>query len=206
MKLKVFTLRFDDSSGAFDDGDLVAFMEDHDNPREVIDVSEHFFVHDRRPIWALLLSYRDVPRPGARRRRDPAKDYRADLDEPDKELYDELKSWRAKACRREGLPPYLICTNRQMADIARSRPASLAKLHDINGLGDAKVSRWGEEILAVVKAASGPGQTDIGEATSSSTSTPFEPPPRRPAPPVLRSWPRCTTASISSPRTCSATR
>ncbi len=156
MKLKVFTLRFDDSLGAFDESELRAFVEDQDNPREVIDVSEHFFVHERRPTWALLVSYRDVPRPGSSHRQTPRKDYRADLDDSAKTLFDELKSWRAKSCKREGLPPYLICTNRQMADIARSRPDSLAKLLEINGLGDAKVGRWGEEILAVVKAASDP--------------------------------------------------
>lgn len=156
MKLKVFTLGFDDSTGAFDDSELRAFIEDPDTPREVIDVSEHFFSHGRRPTWALLVSYRDVPRPGTSQRQTPRKDYRADLDEPAKELFDELRGWRAKACKRDGLPPYLICTNRQMADVARSRPDSPAKLHEINGLGDAKVSRWGEEILAVVRATEEP--------------------------------------------------
>jgi hypothetical protein len=46
MKLKVVTLRFDDETGGFDDRE----------PREVLGVSEHFFVHDRRPTRALLLS------------------------------------------------------------------------------------------------------------------------------------------------------
>ncbi len=159
MKLKVLTLGFDASTGRFDESQLEAFMEDPDRPREVLDVSEHFFVHDRHPTWALLISYRDVPRPGDGKARERRKDYRADLDEPSKVLFDELRSWRATACKREGLPPYLICTNRQVADIARSRPSSLAKLQEINGLGEAKVSRWGEEILALVGSTTEPQPT-----------------------------------------------
>jgi len=153
MKLKVFTLRLDDATNGFDDTELRSFIEDEDCPREVLDVSEHFFVHDRRPTWALLVSYRDVPRPGERKDRASKKDYRADLDDPSRELFDELRSWRAKACKREGLPPYLICTNRQIAEISRARPTSAAGLRTIHGLGEAKVKRWSEEILAVLGAA-----------------------------------------------------
>jgi superfamily II DNA helicase RecQ len=49
--------------------------------------------------------------------------------------------------------PYLICNNRQLADICRARPASGAALLKVEGVGEAKVGRWGEELLAVVMAA-----------------------------------------------------
>ena len=85
MKLKVFTLRLDETTGAFDDRELRAFVEDQDQPREILDVSEHFFLHEGRPIWALLLRYRDIPQPGACREQHLRKDWRADLDGPDQE-------------------------------------------------------------------------------------------------------------------------
>ena len=149
MKLKVVTLRFDDETGSFDDRELVDFVDDEDQPREVLDVSEHFFVHDRRPTWALLLSYREIQRPGEKKG-EARKDWRADLDEPGRQLFDELRGWRAKACQRDGLPPYLICTNRQIAEIARTPARTKADLHAIHGLGQTKIDRWGEEMLAVV--------------------------------------------------------
>jgi superfamily II DNA helicase RecQ len=163
MKLKVITLRLDDATGAFDDGALRAFVEDEDRPREVLEVSEHFFVHERRPVWALLLSYRDVPRPGDKRD-ETRKDWRVDLDGEAQAIFDEIRRWRAQACKREGLPPYLICTNRQMAEIARSRPSTAAGLLSIHGLGEAKVKRWGEEVLAVVRAATDAGPSEEQEA------------------------------------------
>jgi len=154
MKLKVFTLRMDDASGKFDESAVQEFLGDQDQPRDVIEVSDHFFVHDKRPTWALLVTYRDVPQPGAaRQEQDPRKDWRAELDGPAKELYDQLRLWRSKTAKHDGLPPYLICTNRQVAEIVVRRPTSLAQLGEIQGIGEAKLARWGSEILAIVQAA-----------------------------------------------------
>lgn len=104
MKLKVVTLRFDDETGGFDDRELLDFVGDEDQPREVLEVSEHFFVHDRRPTWALLLSYRDIPRPGEKKT-EARKDWRAELDDRGRLLFDEVRKWRAATCKRDGLPP-----------------------------------------------------------------------------------------------------
>ena len=67
MNIKVFTLRFNDVEGKFDDSELTAFGGDPNHPRDVVDVSEHFFIHDRSPTWIMLVMYKDVPKPGAHR-------------------------------------------------------------------------------------------------------------------------------------------
>ena len=48
MKLKVFTLRLDPTTGAFDSSALEEFCKD----REILDVREQFFVHEQTPTWA----------------------------------------------------------------------------------------------------------------------------------------------------------
>jgi superfamily II DNA helicase RecQ len=150
MKLKIFTLAYDNDRKLFDDTAMTAFLAD----KEALSASEHFFVQEQTPVLAVLVTYRDVPRPGdARPARAPAKDWRAELDAPDQALYDALRIWRGRTAKRDGVAPYLICNNRQLADICRARPASGAALLKIEGLGDAKVGRWGEELLAVVTAA-----------------------------------------------------
>lgn len=91
---------------------------------------------------------------GARRPdREFRKDWRAELDPPGQKLYDELRVWRSKTAKREGMPPYLICNNRQLAAMGERRPTSLAAFRDIEGLGEAKAARWGEEILKLHAAA-----------------------------------------------------
>jgi hypothetical protein len=42
VKLKVFTLGMDDASGRFDESVIQEFLGDQDQPREVIEVSDHF--------------------------------------------------------------------------------------------------------------------------------------------------------------------
>ena len=149
MKLKVFTLQLDPATGCFDDAALTAFVE----PREVLSVHEHFFVHEQTPTWALLVCYRDVPRPGERDRGAESRtDWRAELSDDERPLYDALRKWRTERARREGRPPYVLFTNRQMAEIARRRPDTNAALLEIDGIGEAKVRDWAEEVLAIVRA------------------------------------------------------
>jgi ATP-dependent DNA helicase RecQ len=65
-------------------------------------------------------------------------------------LFNALRDWRSERCKRDGLPPYIICTNRQLAMIVNTRPESFAKLAQIDGIGKAKVEKYGAEILAVL--------------------------------------------------------
>ena len=99
MKLKIFTLTFSDSKNGFDDHAIQDFQSD----REIIEVTEHFFVHEQTPYLTVLLSYRDIAadekrKPATKRRFDP----RDDLDEAEKAVYDALRSWRAARAKQEG--------------------------------------------------------------------------------------------------------
>lgn len=155
MKLKVFTLRMDPATGTFDDRELVEFQAE----REVLDASEHLVTRDGEPVLAIVLRWREASRDT--RSDYPRKEWRAELDEAGQKAYDALRDWRNRASRRDGLPPYLILTNREVAEVVAKRPGSLAALRDVPGFGEAKCSRWGAEILAVL-AASGEGGREPG--------------------------------------------
>lgn len=146
MKLKIFTLRLDPMTGQFDDRELAEFQMGKD----VIELSEHFLVHEKTPTLALVLRYRELPdaaRPSADAAR---KDWRAELDVDAKRMYDELRLWRGRKAKHEGIPPYLILNNRELAELAMRKPASISKLREIEGIGEAKSARWGEELLALL--------------------------------------------------------
>ena len=57
MKLKIFTLRLNPATGIFDEGELASFQLGKD----VIEITEHFLVHEKTPTLLLVLRYRDVP-------------------------------------------------------------------------------------------------------------------------------------------------
>ena len=159
MKLKVFTLRLDAATGTFDDAPLAAFLAE----REALAVQEHFFVHEQTPTWALLVSYRDVPRPGeqdwrAGRRRD----WGAELADEERPAFDAIRRWRNERARREGVPAYVLLTNRQVFEVVRRRPGTLAALGEIEGIGEARCASLGDELLALVREAPAAVPVDAG--------------------------------------------
>lgn len=68
-------------------------------------------------------------------------------------LLKALKALRTRLAKAENVPAYVIFTDRTMIDIAERRPDTLAALHACHGVGDAKLARYGEEILATVRGA-----------------------------------------------------
>jgi len=74
----------------------------------------------------------------------------ADLDEEGRALLDSLRTWRTEKARAAGMPAYVICNDRTLVEIASVRPTTPAQLLTVHGLGEVKVSRFGEELLALV--------------------------------------------------------
>ncbi len=48
------------------------------------------------------------------------------------------------------LPPYIICTDVTLAELAAVRPTDAAALHGITGLGTSKIARYGAALLATI--------------------------------------------------------
>ncbi len=150
MKLRVFTLRLDPTTGVFDDADMTQFLAD----KEALTVHEHFLTHDGVPTWALLVSYREAahgPLKGGDRR--PRTDWRGELEPSDQPVFDALRRWRNDKAVRDGRPAYVLLTNRQLYEVVRRRPDSLAALGEIEGVGPARVEGFGEELLEVLRVA-----------------------------------------------------
>jgi superfamily II DNA helicase RecQ len=160
MKLDVITLRFDAGAGGFPCDVVQAFAEG----KEVLSVGEHFFVHEMTPYLVLTVTYREAdggvrPRPPGQAGRYGKPDPRAELDPAEARLYDALRKWRAEVAKTDNVSHYMVLTNRQMAEIARRRPGTLAEMGDLTGVGSAKVARYGEAMLKVLSAAGAPAAT-----------------------------------------------
>ncbi len=65
-------------------------------------------------------------------------------------LFEALRAWRREEAARQHLPPYFIFSNDTLAQIARMRPASLADLLGVEGVGQGKLERYGEAVIGVV--------------------------------------------------------
>lgn len=58
-------------------------------------------------------------------------DLRAELSEPERLLFDQVRSWRADTANRAGVPAYLMLTNREVVRLIAKRPASVTALTQI---------------------------------------------------------------------------
>jgi ATP-dependent DNA helicase RecQ len=69
-------------------------------------------------------------------------------------LQTALKAWRAEIARRRGVPAYVVLHDSTIDGIASTRPATLAELRGIAGIGDKKLEHYGDELIALVRSTS----------------------------------------------------
>ena len=90
----------------------------------------------------------------------------ADLDPAAQELWEALRAWRLEEARRQELPPYVIFHDTTLIEVARRRPAALAALAEIPGIGRSKLDRYGAAVIAVVAAKAYPKIRSLLNASS----------------------------------------
>ena len=66
-------------------------------------------------------------------------------------LYDALRAWRRDQAAELSVPPYVIFHDKTLAEIAGARPKTAAALGRCGGVGDAKLERYGEAVLKIVR-------------------------------------------------------
>jgi DNA helicase II / ATP-dependent DNA helicase PcrA len=69
----------------------------------------------------------------------------------DPELEERLRAWRRERSSSDGVPAYIVFNDKTLADLAAVRPSSPEELLDIRGFGPAKLERYGDDVLAVVR-------------------------------------------------------
>jgi hypothetical protein len=150
MLVRIFTLRFDPATEHFDDSPMMGFVAD----KEVLSIHDHFFIRDDVPYLVLVVQYRAAAiaaRPETARA-GPQRDesWREMLSEADLPLFNTLRAWRGERAKQEGIPPYVICNNRQLAELINARPSTVAALGRLEGFGEAKLKKYGKDLLALI--------------------------------------------------------
>lgn len=70
--------------------------------------------------------------------------------EHDVALFDALREWRLSVARESDKPAFTVLGDATLAAIAELKPTSVAQLARVNGVGPAKIDRYGPTILAIV--------------------------------------------------------
>ena len=73
-----------------------------------------------------------------------------DADPIARDIFEALRQHRLVLAREEGLPPYVIASDRTLREVAELRPRTLADLRLAHGIGPHKLDRYGAGLLSVV--------------------------------------------------------
>jgi ATP-dependent DNA helicase RecQ len=108
-----------------------------------------------RPARLLLPpTGREAPtRSDARRRSERARAAPDELDAAGRALFEALRRHRLEVARAEGVPPYVVASDRTLREIAGLRPSNAFELEQAHGIGPAKLERYGAGLLEVVRRA-----------------------------------------------------
>jgi ATP-dependent DNA helicase RecQ len=68
----------------------------------------------------------------------------------DDALFEQLRALRREIADREGVPAYVIFHDATLREMAVARPASADELLEVNGVGERKLEKYGEEFLVLL--------------------------------------------------------
>jgi ATP-dependent DNA helicase RecQ len=98
-----------------------------------------------------------APKPARTRRRGetaaPAAPSEIVLGESEQRLFAELRALRAVIAKEEQVPAYVVFSDRTLGELAMRRPRSLGMMEDVRGVGPAKLEKYGDRFLEVIRGA-----------------------------------------------------
>jgi len=144
MLIRIMTLKFNPVLEQFDDAALQDYLKD----KEILSIRDHLFIKNDSPYITLIIHCHDSTDKTSQAAKPVNTDesWKEILKPHELPLFNTLRTWRAERAKKDGIPPYIICTNRQLAEMVGRRPQSLSGLAEIKGFGKAKVEAYGKAI------------------------------------------------------------
>ena len=147
MQLKLFVLPIKNLGVA--EAEMNAFLRGH----RVLAVKKEFVADGENSFWTFCVEYLDgvgagALLPGGR----PKIDYKEVLKPEEFEVFSRLRDWRKSVAEKEGVPVYTVLTNEQLAQMVQKQVKSKAGLQEIEGVGDARVEKYGTVLVQLLAA------------------------------------------------------
>jgi len=138
---KIITLPFDRTHKGFDDEFLNKWLLN----KKLKSYKAEFFQDGEEKYWTILIEYDPVLK-------ESSKNQEEGLDEPQIILLKRFKAWRKERADKEGVPVYIVGTNKEFTDIVKEAPKSMEALKNIKGFGKSKISKYGKDIINIIEA------------------------------------------------------
>lgn len=73
------------------------------------------------------------------------------LDADEEELFQRLRVLRKELADRQSVPAYIVFSDKVLVQMVKRRPATAHELLDVSGVGPAKLEKYGEDFLEVLR-------------------------------------------------------
>ena len=146
MKYSFFIIPIKNTKEA--EQELNSFLSTHRG----LTVHREFVSQGENSFWSLAVEYLDGTASfldnNKNTGRKPRIDYKEVLNENDFALFSKLREIRKQIAEKEGIPVYAVFTNEQLAEIVRRKAKTKTEMRKIEGIGEAKVEKYGELLLS----------------------------------------------------------
>ncbi|OQX12333.1 MAG: hypothetical protein BWK73_15250 [Thiothrix lacustris] len=130
-------------------------IDDFCTRHRLVSVDKRFVERGEFCYWSVCVTYLEPSsspiKPAKAVDRRGQVDYREILGAEDFAVYAKLRDLRKTISDAENAPVYAIFSNAQMADMVTNRVTTATALGEINGVGDAKLQKYGERFLNLLK-------------------------------------------------------
>ncbi len=159
MQYKKFLISLADEG--LQEAELNRFLRGH----RVVKVEQHFLSDETG--WAFLVSYLDgeqresapPAQRGSTERFDPTKELNAE----EQQRYQRYADIRLRLARRDNVKAFLVFTNRELGELAKTEPLTEKALRALNGYGEQRMAQYGTDFLRMAE-----------EEQQNETSGPFD--------------------------------
>ncbi len=146
MQIKFFSIPVQNEAQA--NSELNSFLASH----RVLSVERQLVQDGQQSFWAVCVTYGDQTSAPAERAtsKKPRVDYQEVLSPEDFAVYAKLRDLRRDLAAQAGAPVYALFTNEQLAAMVTGRVDSLTAMEKIEGVGKARVEKFGGNFLTVL--------------------------------------------------------
>ena len=120
---------------------------------QVITLHRDLICQEDRFYWAIAVEYTTGRTQDARKGEAGKKkiDYKEVLSPEDFSMFVRLRDWRKETAAGEAVPLYTIFMNDQLAAMVQKKITTKAELKEIEGVGDARIEKYGDAVLTILK-------------------------------------------------------
>ncbi len=154
MKVKTFQIRLAEEFLQADQDKLNSFIEHVDVRKTSTELA-----NGKPDFWSILVFYNGIPpivkeQQAAGASLSPTGKIifpaQVEMSTEEKKIYEALKQWRADKAQTLNLPTFLVCSNAQLAAVAKVKPQTVEELNQIKGFGGQKTAKHGGDIIALL--------------------------------------------------------